>query len=72
MTEPTFGEPPNQTYVTQVPQPRFDFKVALTTRGWSWEVEVKDVRSKEEAEGLLAIATACVTQEMDKHVETPS
>ena len=42
-----------------VPNPRFDVKVTLTTRGWTWEIEVKDC-----PDGTLAMHLADQAREV--------
>lgn len=57
---------PEQQYVFSetVYKPHFDCKVALTTRGWSWEIEVKDCQTAEQFSDLFDAAKAEVTRKM--------
>lgn len=48
------------------PTPRFDVKVALTTRGWSWELEVKDCPDGTTASKLMEEARVAVHEQMMK------
>ena len=47
-------------------KPRFDAKVALTTRGWSWEIEIKDCQDESTARMMMETARGIVQEEMDR------
>ena len=60
------GPIPTKVVREEIVKPRFDVKVALTTRGWSWEIEVKDCMDEATAELLMQAASKVVTKKMEE------
>lgn len=50
--------------VKEIPTPRFDVKITLTTRGWTWEIEVKDCPDGTLAQHLAAQAREVIAVQM--------
>lgn len=50
----------------EIIKPRFDVKVALTTRGWSWEIEIKDAMDEATAQTLMEAARSVAVAEMSR------
>ena len=51
------------------PEPRFDVKVWTTTKGYSWEIEIKDAHTAKEADELYKAAKTVVDRDHERMIQ---
>lgn len=58
-----------QEFAIIKPEPRFDVKVWTTSKGFSWEIEIKDCATEEQVEELYGIALRVVKKDHEALID---